>query len=471
MQSKPDIFEILERVHNGEYCSAKDWDIKKINRTIRRILQAYNLEKVCDPANPVNCDFDMADRFFEAGFAAALELGYWCEDTERIVKVSQDELEAALHYAPSEIFFGEGTDGTLMKSRTPGDPYPCKVTASLGITVSEEIALQVLTGIAAEREVDILEGITLTSIRGHQVLTGTPWETLMGYEYGRMHREARRLAGRPGMAGWGSISATTEFGQFGAYGTPGGFNPKTDLSLILFPSEMKIDYRTLNKVVHTLNMGGYVKADSPSMIGGMPGPVEGAVVCEIACSLLSYPILQNHAGGGQMYDVRYLSNVNREGLWGLSVVNQALSRNTHTLPVNIANIASGPVTKNVLYEIAAGQATIACSGASATIGPRTAGGKLNDYITPLECRFTGEVTHACSHLSPEVVNEIVKQIVPLYEDKLKSPEIGKPYQQAYDVATGLPTEEWESIYMDVRQEMIDLGIPLTSWKRAQPNRL
>jgi methylamine--corrinoid protein Co-methyltransferase len=282
----------------------------------------------------------------------------------------------------------------------------------------------------------------------------------MGYEYGRMHREARRLAGRPGMAGWGSISATTDYGQFGAYGTPGGFDPKSDLSLILYPSEMKIDYRTLNKVVHTLNMGGTIKADSPSMIGGMPGPVEGAVVCEIACSLLSYAILQNHAGGGQMYDVRYLSNVNREGLWGLSVVNQALSRNTHTLPVNIANIASGPVTTNILYEIAAGQATIACSGASATIGPRTAGGKLNDHITPLECRFTAEVSHAASALQPKQVNEIVKAIVPLYEEKLKSPELGKPYQEAYDMATRRPTDEWLGMYEQVKAEMIELGIPL-----------
>ncbi len=460
MQNKPDIYEILERVHNGEYCSAKDWDIRKINRTIRRILQDHKLEKVCDPATPVNFDYDLADRFYKAGFEAALELGYWCEDTERIVKVSQEELENALKFAPAELAFGKGKDGTTLKTRTPADPYPCKVAASLGITVSEDIAMQVLSGIAAEREVDILEGITLTTIRGHTVLTGTPWETLMGYEYGRMHREARRLAGRPGMAGWGSISATTEFGQFGAYGTPGGFDPATDLSLILYPSEMKIDYRTLNKVVHTLNMGGAIKADCPSMIGGMPGPVEGAVVCEIACSILSYPILQNHAGGGQMYDVRYLSNVNREGLWGLSVVNQALSRNTHTLPVNIANIASGPVTENVLYEIAAGQAVIACSGASASIGPRTAGGKLNDYITPLECRFTAEVTHAASSLEPKAVNEIVKQIVPRYEDKLKTPDIGKPYQQAYDVQTGQPTEEWESLYRRVKQEMIDLGIPM-----------
>lgn len=460
MKNKPDIFEVMDRVHNGEYCSAKDWDIKRINKTAKEIVRSHGLEKVCNPNEPVNFDYDLADRFYKAGYEAALRLGYWCEDTERIVKVDEEELESALRYAPSELFFGKGIDGTTLKTRTPADPYECKVACSLGITVSEDIAFQVLSGIAREREVDILEGITLTTIRGHQVLAGTPWETLMGYEYGRMHREARRVAGRPGMAGWGSISATTEYGQFGAYGTPGGFDPKTDLSLILYPSEMKIDYRTLNKVIHTLNMGGLIKADCPSMIGGMPGSVEGAVVIEIACSILSYAILQNHAGGGQMYDVRYLSNVNREGLWGLSMVNQALSRNTHTLPVNIANIASGPVTENILYEIAAGQAVIACSGASASIGPRTAGGKLNDYITPLESRFLAEVTHAASALEPKAVNEMVKQILPRYEDKLKTPNIGKPYQEAYNVATAEPTEEWYQMYAKVKNEMIDLGLPL-----------
>lgn len=463
IENKPDIYEILERAHTGEYCSAKEWDIKKIGGTIRNILKSYHIEKVCDSANPVNTDFDLADRFYQAGFELALELGYWCEDTERIIKVSLGELENALKFAPSEIFFGQGKDGTIVKSRTPEDPYPCRVACSLGITVSEDIILNVLTGIARECEVDILEGVSMTTIRGHQVLAGTPWETLMNAEYARIHRLARRLAGREGMAGWGSISATTDYGQFGAYGIPGGFSPTFDLALILFPSEMKVDYRTLNKVVHTLNMGGMVKADSPSMIGGMPGPVEGAVVCEIACSILSYPILQNHAGGGQMYDVRFLSNVNREGLWGLSVVNQALSRNTHTLPVNIANVVSGPVTENLLYEIAAGQAVLACSGASATVGPRTAGGKLNDYITPLECRFTAEVTHAASGMKVGEVNTIVKELVSRYEDSIRTPDLGKPYQEAYDMNTHQPTEEWETIYHKIKREVIELGIPLSEY--------
>lgn len=462
MNNKPDILEILARTQTGEYMTQKEWDTKAIPLTIRQLLEKHDLAKTCDKENPVNTDMGLADKFYQAGYELALRLGYLCTDTERIVRVSQEELDNALKFAPSEITVGEGKDATLLKARTPSDPYPMACAASLGITMSEEAWPLITEGIARQPEVDILESGSLITVRGHEVLSGTPFETYMGYEHGRMHLEMRRRAGRPGMGAIGSISAVTEFGQFGAYGTPGGFRT-SDLALILFPSEMKIDYRTLHKVVHTLNMGGIMKCDSPGMIGGMPGPAEGAVISSIACAILSYAILQNHVGGGEIYDVRYLANVNREGLWALSVVFQALSRNTHTLCHGIANQVSGPGTENLLREIAAGVSVIAASGSSLTTGPRTAGGKLTDFITPLECRFTAEISHACSSMSLSQVNTLVKSLLPYYEESIKTPDLGIPFQKAYDLQTLKPTPAWEATYRKVKQECIDLGVPLDSY--------
>jgi methylamine--corrinoid protein Co-methyltransferase len=459
MKKKPDILEVLSRAQTGEYCTQKEWDTKRIPLTIRKILKEHGLQGTCDMDDPVNMDMELADKFYAAGYQAALELGYLCTDTDRIIRVSKEELDDALKHALSEVTVGEGKDATVIKARTPSDPYPMKAATSLGITISEEIFPTMAYLIASEREVDILEAGSLTTIRGHEVLSGTPNETVMGYEHGVMHREARRKAGRPGMGAIGSISAVTEFGQFGAYGTPGAFR-NTDLALILFPSEMKIDYRTLHKVVHTLNMDGIMKCDSPGMIGGMPGPAEGAVVSSIACALLSYAILQNHVGGGEIYDVRYLSNVNREGLWALSVVFQALSRNTHTLCHGIANQVSGPGTENLLREIAAGVSVLAASGSSLTTGPRSAGGRLNDFVTPLECRFVAEVSHAASGMELSKVNEVVKALLPKYEDSIKEPDLGIPFQKAYNMDTLEPTPEWEAAYRKVKAECIELGIPL-----------
>lgn len=457
MKSKPDIVEILKRTETGEYCTTKEWDTKRIPGTVRKMLEKHKLAKTFDSENPCNFDYELADRFYQAGFELALELGFFCEDTQRIVKVDEEELVDALKYAKSEVFVGEGIDGTLIKSRTPADPYPMAAACSLGITYSEDIFPILSEGIARERAVDLLEAGSLTTIFGNEVLSGTPWETLMGHEHGVMHREIRRKAGRPGMGAIGSISAVTEFGQFGAYGTPGGFLP-SDLALILFPSELKIDYRTLHKVIHTQNCNGIMKCDSPGMIGGMSGPPEGATLSAIACALLSYPILQTTVGGGEIYDVRYLSNVNREGLWALSVTSQALSRNTHICAHLIANQVSGPVTANLLWETVTGVGVIAASGSAMTTGPRTAGGRLNDYMTPLECRFVGEISHAASGVEPEKMNEICKAVLPKYEDTIKTPDVGKPFQEAYNIDLMEPVPEWEDIYLQVKEETEKLGI-------------
>ncbi len=459
MHNKPDILEILSRTQTGEYCTQKEWDTKRIPTTIRSILAEHSLAGTCAPGEPVNIDMELADRFYKAGHQAALELGYLCTDTERVVTLSQEELDNSLKHAPSELRVGEGKDATMLKSRTPSDLYPMKAAASFGITVSEEVYPTMAYLIAAEPEVDLLNAGSVTTVRGHEVLSGTPLETVLGYEHGVMHREARRRAGRQGMGGIGCTSAVTEFGQFGGYGTPGAYRT-TDLAVVLFPSEMKIDYRTIQKVVHTLNMGGMLNCASPAMIGGMPGPPEGAVVSTIACAVLSYGILQNHVGGGQIYDVRYLANVNREGLWAMGVAYQALSRNTKILCHGIANQVSGPGTDNLLREIAASVSLIAASGASLITGPRSAGGKLTDYVTPLECRFMAEVSHAASGMPLEDVSHVVNAMLPHYEDSIKQPDLGISFQQAYDLEELQPTREWEATYHKIKDECIDLGIPM-----------
>ncbi len=457
--SKQDIVKILERTQNGEYCTVKEWDVKRIPQKVREKLKKFYLEKTVDPVNPVNSDVSLADQFFKAGYELALELGMLCETTDRIVKVSEEELENALQNAPNELQVGVGTDATSIKTRTPSDPYPTMFGASLGITTSENVWPALTEGIARQREVDLLEGGSLRSIFGLNVVPGAPSETLVGYEQAKMHVKIREKAGRPGMGGIGQISAVTEYGQFDGYGGPGAF-PTTDLSLVLFPSELKINYQTLHKVVHTINIGGRIFAGSPAMIGGMPGPAEGAVLSCIASALLQYPVLQAHIGGGEIYDIRFLSNVNREGIWALSVTHQALSRNTHILSHGIANQVSGPGTKELLYETIVGVSTIAASGAAFSTGPRSAGGKFEDYLTPLECKFCAEISHAASGLPLPIVNEIAKALLPKYEELIKNPNIGYIVNDVYDLESFEPKEDWLKIYESVKQEAIDLGIPL-----------
>jgi methylamine---corrinoid protein Co-methyltransferase len=459
---KPEMIEILERTQTGEYCPSKEWDKRRIPTAIHRKLKEHGLAKTFTREDPVNCDDELADAFYKAGYELALEVGMFCENTERIVKVSEEELNIALDLAPSEIFVGEGKDGTWIRTRVPEDPYPMPFGASMAIMLDEDLWPLVTEGIIREREVDIISGPSLIKIYGRDVLTGTPFETLAGYVNAKLNRQLREKAGRPGMGAIAIPSATSEFGQFGGYAIPGGYRT-SDLALCLFPSEMKINYSVLNKVVHTVNNNGYVFTGSPAMVSGMPGPPEGAVVSAIACTLLQYAVLHASAGGGEIYDVRQLTNVNREGLWTLSTANQALSRNTHLLTHAIANEVSGPCTESFLLESLVGVSTIAASGVAIAAGPRPAGGKLANYITPLECRFAAEVSHKASGLTRKTVNEIAKEILPRYEDRITDPDVGKPFVEAYDIKTMRPTKEWESIYRKVKAEAISLGVPLSEY--------
>ena len=461
MEQKPDIVEILRRTRDGEYCALKDWDVRRIPKAVKAMLKKHNLKGLANQENPVNTDPAVADAFFEAGYELALELGMLCEVTERIVKISDAELKSALKFAPSFLELGYGKDQRIMKSRTPSDPYPMLFGASLGITFTEEAWPYLIEGIVRQGEVDLLEGGSLNSCQGLDVLAGTPSETMLGYWQGRRHRELRKQGGRAGMPGIGNISAVTEFGQF-CYGDPRGFS-NNDLSLILYPSELKVNYQTLHKVVQALAVDGLIFGGSPAMIGGMPGPPEGAVLSCIACAILQYAVLQASVGGGEIYDIRYLSNVNRDGLWALSVTHQALSRNTHLLTHGIANEVSGPGTEALLYEILVGVGVIAASGASFSTGPRSAGGKLTDYLSPLDCRFCAEVAHAASGMDLAQVNELAKHFLPKYEDSIKNPDVGRPIQEVWDMKNFKPMADAYAAYAKVKKEAIEFGMPLDAF--------
>ena len=54
----------------------------------------------------------------------------------------------------------------------------------------------------------------------------------------------------------------------------------------------------------------------------------------------------------------------------------------------------------------------------------------------------------------------MKALLPHYEDSIKEPDLGVPFQKAYDMKTLEPTPEWEATYRKVRAECIELGIPL-----------
>jgi len=459
MASIERVLQILDKAQTGPPSTAKEWGLK-LFKTISEKLKRYGLEKTCDTENPINTDDELADRFYKAGYELAVELGMFCQDTERIIKVTEEELAEAIRNAPSELVLGKGRDMVVLKSRKPEDELQPLSFSPMGHLVSEDVWVRLVQGIAQQREIDGLRTPVSPTIFGRPALADTPYETMAGRYEAQLAKEALWRAGRPGLCTLSVASSPTAYGHLGGYGVPGGFDPESTLVIILCPGEMTTAYPTLHKVAHVISCGGKMYVGDASMIGGFSGTPEGAALTQIAANLLQFAVHQADCHGGEELDVRYSGSCGREGQWAESVACQAVRRNTRLLNINVVNQLAGPCTEMLLYESAVAMLNVSTSGGAGYLGPRTSGTKYANHITPLECKFCAEVLKAAAVMTRKQANEMVKVLIPKYEADLYNPHIGKSFKDCYDLTTLEPTQEWLDIYLKVKRELIELGVPL-----------
>ena len=123
---------------------------------------------------------------------------------------------------------------------------------------------------------------------------------------------------------------------------------------------------------------------------------------------------------------------------------------------------AGPCTEMLLYESAVGAMYASVSGCPWAWFPQPGGGKYADWVTPLECKFNAEVFKRSAGMTRKQANEIAKVLIPKYEDKLMDPPKGKGVRECCDLKTFKPSQEWLDIYLKVKKELIELGVPLDS---------
>jgi methylamine--corrinoid protein Co-methyltransferase len=456
------LLDMLDRAHSGPVYSARQWDMEVIRKKITACQKRHGLDETFDEENPVNCDDGLADAFYQAGLELASDIGgLYCIDTERLISVSEEEIADGIATQPDEVSLGSGEDQVWRRRRRPESAEHPIYAALVGTPISEDIYVEVTAAMCAIPEIDTLTGGTIHTVHGREILGGTPYETVAGRYEAKLNKEAVRRAGRPGMACTATEISPTAYGVLASMGQPDGYVPGVDEGLALNPSECKTAFEVLHKVVHFHMCGAAIRSGIPGMIFGYAGGPEGAVLANIASTILQRTILRSHIGGGHAYDIRYLGNCGRHGQWALSVLNQALSRNTNFLTSALIEQKAGPNTEMLLLESAVGHINLNVSGTSGTLGPRSSGGAMLDYITPLETKFSAEVFKAASGMTREQANEIAKVLIPRYEERLVAAPVGGTIQECYDLETMTPHDDYLEKYHKVKGELIDLGVPLS----------
>ena len=94
------LVEIVKRAQSGPFMKEEKFEFALIKR-IKELVKEHGIKYTPDVLAPT--DDDMADRIFEAGLQLFVELGAYCQSTERFIRFSRQETLSVLAQAPSAV--------------------------------------------------------------------------------------------------------------------------------------------------------------------------------------------------------------------------------------------------------------------------------------------------------------------------------------------------------------------------------
>ena len=448
--------EILDRANTGPYLSEENWDLEKVAMTARRLVKKYKVEY--DPNEIVTSDPAIADAIYQAGYEMAVELGAYSRSTERIIEISQDEIDAGIHNMKKVLVMGEGKDARTLHARTLDDELPpLFFGGSPGTPVPERYFLANVMSYMQEPLIDLATCGTLVEVDGREVRTGNPIEIISTRRELQYMRQGLKRVGRPGMGMLAAQSSVSELGDLAA-AHPDYLRP-VDSHLVPVLNELKMDNRNISRAVNSLEYG-MVNASLPCVIvGGLGGGPVGSAIINVASYLIAnitcladYHILHP-------IHVRHVATSTRDVLWVISATGQAFARNAPAIIVADIYPKSGAGTKELLYETAANAIVNAVTG-NHLEGCGSADGNAPN-CSGLEARLMAESALASHRMKMTLkeANEWVLKLLPKYEHVF-TPDgnLGQSFEEVYDLQTIQPKDSWLKMYEEVKTELKEMGL-------------
>ncbi len=444
-----DFMEVMRRTESGPFVEERDFDIEVIFKTSRELIKKYGIQY--DRQQLITLNPEMADAAFKAGLELAERAGLFCVDTSRVIKFSREELLYGLKAAPRRLLVGSGKDQRILYASVWGGDNPPFIWAGFsGAPLTEEQYRQSIRSYVKEPLVDALGHGSLHIVDGIEVRTGSPLEVRATRQELMYVHEALMREGRPGMPYVAAESSTTALGDLATmhpdFMRPGNFHFVPTLN------ELKTDYARLTKTMAAYEYGVYNINLVDAIIGGYAGGPEGAAIVTIAAFILG--LIANRATVSLCHPAhnKWVSTSPPESIWAENLVGQAFARNAPIITIGDVWPSSGTGTQDILYEIAAITITKQLTG-NHPHGVGATNGKF-PHGSGLDARCMAEVAHAVYNqkLTLEQGNEIVCALVDKYEGKLANPDIGKPYNEVYDVESATPLPWWLEIYEETKRE-------------------
>ena len=450
--------EILLRSKEGPFMEEKQFDMALFKKT-QELQKKYHIKY--DPDKPLDTEGELADRVYQAGIELFTELGTFCVTSNRVIRVTERELFAAIDACPEEIELGQGNERVKMAHRdVEGDQ---QVVVVAGIQTApfsdEESMFLIYKGCAMDRCVDgIWAGILLKIDGKYDVVADTPSEIYQYRKTVEILRKAVSAAGRPGLITINN--APTSAATIAMFDEEKGIRC-SDYMESTGMSELKVAYDDLNRTAFALAHGVSIHGTHSSTIGGFSANPEGATIVSVAASLQLVCIHKAESFRCGATDFRIKSRVTRGQLWVAGTAIQAINRNTKLIVDGSIgdHPAAGPGTKQYLYESAAGHIVSTVMGAHSTEGTRKfVVGDTCNYGTPLESRWMGEVCKAAVGIDLKTAEKVVRYLLDKYEDSLEDAPAGDVCENLYDMDKSEPFPEYQELYDGVKEELKAQGL-------------
>ena len=452
------LWEILSRTKEGPIIEEKEFDLS-IFKKVQELQKKYDIKY--DPEEPLDINGDLSDRVYHAGVKFFLDIGTYCTNTRRIIKLTEQELQAEIASCPDELELGQGEERVKVVHRdVEGDQEPIVVAGIQTLPFSdEEMMFKITKGCAMDRCVDGIWGGVLLKIDGkYDVVAGAPSEIYLYIKVAEIMREAINAAGRPGMILINN--APTSLATIAMYNEENGLR-KTDGIETTGMSDVKIGYDDLNRCAFGLAHGIPIHGSHSSVIGGFSATPEGAAIVAVAGALQLAAVQKSDSFRCGVIESMVKSRVTRKELWAAGTAIQGLSRNTRLIVDGSIgdHPAAGPGTKQYFYESAAGHIVSTVMGAHSTQGTRKfVVGSICNYGTPLESRWMGEVCKATAGMARKTANRIVKYLLAKYEDRLRDAPEGETFEKLYDQKKLEPLPHYQKLYEEVKEELRQQGL-------------
>jgi methylamine--corrinoid protein Co-methyltransferase len=450
--------EVTKRAETGPLMDTNDFLMQRVAANAMKLQQEYDVR--WDGKTLVNVDDDLADRCWEAGKELLLRAGLYSANSHRVIEFTPEEIEHALRFAPARLTMGDGKDRATAHHRDVEDPrLPFIFSGPFNADTHEKTFVKLNEAFAQERIIDclFLPGY-LKELDGLTIRPNSGLSSRAAVLYGQWAREAVRRAGRPDMPICGH--AVMALNEIACTNEAWGLR-RTDPRAMVLLSELQVDDVTMTRTAYYLAYGCPIYVAFTPLVGGYGGGPDGtaivAVASFIAAGLLGAEVC--HLGPQH---IKYKQQTNNHSLFLGSLANQAVARNSHIIATTSHTTAGRPGSEQYAHEFAALALAVVPSGSNVT-GPRPAEPLGFNDVSPLMGRLFAEVAHAAAGMTREQAAPLVEQLYEKYKDKITFEEApkGQPFEELYDVDTLTPTPEHQALYDRVKEELIELGVPLS----------